>query len=299
MTAAVEARIRTNAKINLFLRVLGRRADGYHEVETILHGINLADEITFRVTDTGRIEINMTLGEEMLGDLPDMQQNLVHIAATKLVGAGAINAGIEIDITKRVPMSAGLGGGSGNAAGALVLLNEIWGAGIESRRIAEIAAEIGSDVPYCIGGGTALAKGRGEQLTRLPGPEGMWFVLGISHRPLSTRDVYEEWNRSGAPSDIGSAPMTMALGSGDIGEIAAQLQNDLEAPAFRLRPELAGNKERLVAAGSLAAGLSGSGPTLFGIAHSAAHARRVAARVEDAFDVVRVVRSQPECIERL
>jgi 4-diphosphocytidyl-2-C-methyl-D-erythritol kinase len=292
-------RIRTNAKVNLFLRVMGRRADGFHEVETILHGIKLADNIEFHATTTGRIEVEMYLERDGVGDIPDMEANLVYAAASLLVEKGARNEGIRIALTKRIPMGAGLGGGSGNAAGALVLLNEIWQAGFQDSDVSGFAAALGSDVPYCIGGGTALAKARGEQLTRLPGPENLCFVLGISHTPLSTRDVYKAWDEIGAPSDVNSAPMTMALGSGDPFDIASLLHNDLEAIAFTLRPELIDKKKKLLEAGSLGAAVSGSGPTIFGIASDEAHAQSIAARVEDDFDSVRVVTSQPQCIERL
>jgi 4-diphosphocytidyl-2-C-methyl-D-erythritol kinase len=292
-------RIRTNAKVNLFLRVMGLRADGFHEVETILHGVKLADDIEFRVTSTGRIEVEMRLEDDTLGEVPAPELNLVYAAAQSLIEKGALNEGILIEVTKRIPMGAGLGGGSGNAAGALVLLNQIWEMGLQDADMSVLAASVGSDVPYCVGGGTALAKGRGEQLTRLPGPEGLSIVLGISHPPLSTTDVYNAWDEVGTPSDINSAPMTMALGSGDPHDIASLLHNDLEVAAFALRPELEDKKKALLDAGALGASLSGSGPTLFAIASDESHARSIAARIVDDFDRIHVVTSQPHCIERL
>src|SRR5918996_5665413 len=146
-------RIRTNAKVNLVLRVMGQRADGYHEVETILHGIKLGDDIDFRLTNTGSIDVRMRIEGDAVGEIPAAESNLVYAAASLLVERGALNKGIEISVTKRIPMGAGLGGGSGNAAGALVLLNEIWEFGLSD--VKELAALVGSDVPYCIGGGTA------------------------------------------------------------------------------------------------------------------------------------------------
>jgi 4-diphosphocytidyl-2-C-methyl-D-erythritol kinase len=292
-------RIRTNAKVNLFLHVMGLRADGYHEVETILHGIKLGDDIEFLVNQTGRIDVEMHYEAEAFRGAPAMEANLIYAAAELLVAKGARNEGIDIRVTKRIPIGAGLGGGSGNAAGALVLLNEIWEAGFEDADISEFAALLGSDVPYCIGGGTALAKGRGEQLTRLPGPADLNFVLGISDPPLSTSDVYKAWDESATPSDINSAPMTMALGSGDPNDIALLLHNDLEPVAFTLRPELEDKKKALLDAGALGASVSGSGPTIFGIAADEAHAQAIAARVVDDFDKVSVLTSQAQCIERL
>jgi 4-diphosphocytidyl-2-C-methyl-D-erythritol kinase len=292
-------RIRTHAKVNLFLRVMGLRADGFHEVETILHGIKLADDIEFQVTDTGRINVDMHVADDVEGDVPALEANLVYAAASLLVEKGARNEGIHIEVTKRIPMGAGLGGGSGNAAGALVLLNEIWEAGIQDADMIELAASLGSDVPYCIGGGTALAKGRGEQLTRLPGPPDLHFVLGVTNPPLSTGDVFKAWDDFGTPSDVNSAPMTMALGSGDPRDIASLLHNDLEPVSFTLRPELEDKKKALLDAGALGVSLSGSGPTLLAVASDESHARSIAARVESDFDGVHVVTSQAQCIERL
>jgi 4-diphosphocytidyl-2-C-methyl-D-erythritol kinase len=297
--ALAGVRIKTHAKINLFLRVLGRRSDGYHEVETILHGIEMGDEIDVRLTDTGKVEIEMALADSVSELLPPSEQNTVWHAAQHLIDHGARNEGVHIRILKRIPIGAGLGGGSGNAAGVLVALNELWKTELNRDGLLDVAGRVGSDVPYCISGGTALATARGESLTPLPSPETMWFVLGISHDPLLTRDVYAAWEPDPASEPVGSAEMTLALGGGDVGEVASLLYNDLERPALTLRPELAELREALVAAGALGASLSGSGPTLYGIAKDEAHAREVAARVEDRFDKVVVTSSRPECIERL
>lgn len=292
-------RIRTNAKVNLFLHVMGLRQDGYHELETVLHGITLADDIAITASDEPVVRVDMRLDRDVHGDVPAEEQNIAYLAARGLAASGETDRGARIDILKRIPIAAGLGGGSGNAAGVLVILNEMWGLDLDERRLLELAGTIGSDVPYCIGGGTALAKARGEKLTRIPGPEDMWFVLGVSDQPLSTADVYAMWDRHQAPNEVGSAQMTMALGGGDAAEIASLLHNDLEPIAFRLRPELVPKKEALSRAGALGTSLSGSGPTLFGVAADEDHAAAIAARVQDVFDRVLVVRSQPECIERL
>jgi 4-diphosphocytidyl-2-C-methyl-D-erythritol kinase len=220
-------------------------------------------------------------------------------AAQHLLEQGARNEGVAIEIVKRIPIGAGLGGGSGNAAGVLVALNELWKTELNRDGLLDVAGRVGSDVPYCISGGTALATARGESLTPLPAPATLWFVLGISHDPLLTRDVYGVWEPDGAAEPVGSAEMTLALGGSDVAEVATLLYNDLERPAFKLRPELEGKKEALVEAGALGAAMSGSGPTLFGIASDEAHARAVAARVEDDFDKVVVTWSRAECIERL
>ncbi len=297
--AIVELRIKTHAKLNLFLRVLGPRTDGYHEVETILHGIELGDEIEVALTDTGKIEIDMVLADSVSDLLPPSEQNTVWHAAQRLLEQGARNEGVHIRIVKRIPIGAGLGGGSGNAAGVLVALNELWRTELNRDGLLGIAGHVGADVPYCLSGGTALATARGESLTPLPSPETMWFVLGISHSPLLTRDVYAAWEPDRGREPVGSAEMTLALGGRDVAEVASLLYNDLERPAFSLRPELAAKKDSLVAAGALGASMSGSGPTVFGIAADEGHAREVAERVTADFDKVVVTCSRPECIERL
>lgn len=292
-------RIRTNAKVNLFLRVLGKRVDGYHEVETILQVIKLSDEIEFAPTDTGRVEIEMQWLDGGTGELPAEADNLITRAAERLVQEGATQDGFKVTVKKRIPIGAGLGGGSGNAAGALVVLSERWGLELERARLSELAAEVGSDVPYCIEGGTALATARGEKLTPLPSPEQLWFVLGITDEPMMTRDVYEAWDGMPTADDVSSAVMTMALGAGDAEEVASLLHNDLEPAVFKLRPELEKKKELLAEGGALGVCVSGSGPTVYGLARDEQHAYAVAATVGHVFDRVIVTCSQAECIERL
>lgn len=292
-------RIRTNAKLNLFLRVVGTRPDGYHELETIFHGIGLGDDIELVPTSTGGIEIDMTLDPDLVGDLPTAEENLVARAIQGLVRKGATNPGIKIHIIKRIPIAAGLGGGSGNAAGALVALSELWSMDLDPQALVGIGASIGSDVPYCLGGGTALAMRRGEELTPLPAPLTIWFVLGISFRPLLTKEVYDAWDKMEPVDDAGSAPMTFALGSGDVDEIADLLHNDLERAAFSLWPELADKKQAMIDAGALGAALTGSGPTVFSIVRDESHAGAVAAKVREHFDLVICVPSHTRCIEHL
>ncbi len=292
-------RLRTHAKVNLFLRVLGRREDRYHELETILHGISLADEIDVTATDSKDVEIDMELGPALAGDMPEREDNLMWHAARALIAKGAVNRGVRVRLIKHIPIGAGLGGGSGNAAGALVALNELWAAGLDYDDLVAMAASVGSDVPYCIDGGTSLATARGESLTPLPSPAEMWFVLGVSRVPLHTREVYEAWDDLGQRGDSSAAAMTMALGAGDVAEVASLLHNDLEPAAFVLRPELQAKRAALVEAGALGASLSGSGPTVFGVARNEAHAAEVAARVEELFDGVMTLPSAARCIERV
>jgi 4-diphosphocytidyl-2-C-methyl-D-erythritol kinase len=297
MTSAI--RMRTNAKINLFLRVMGQRPDGFHEIETIFHGVGLKDDIVLTPTTSGEVEIEMQAAGNLRADMPTFEENLAWLAARALIEQGSQNAGVHISITKRIPVAAGLGGGSGNAAGVLVGLNELWEFGLDRSGLLELAGVVGSDVPYCIDGGTALATGKGEALTALPFPSDLWLVLGISYVPLLTREVYAAWEPSDSKLKVGSAPMTLALGAGDVPEVAALLHNDLEPAIFKLRPELEDKKQELLQAGALGALVSGSGPTVYGVAGDRAHAEAIAASVKSEFDEALVLSTSKECIERI
>lgn len=292
-------KLRTKAKVNLFLRILGKRQDGYHELETILHSVDLADDIEVTPTRSGEVDVSMDLSDGMLGKMPAASENLVAHAATALLAAGARNEGVALHITKRIPIAAGLGGGSGNAAGALVALNQHWGLALDRKALIEAAATLGSDIPYCLHGGTALASGRGENLVRLSNGLRLWVVLGMTNGALHTRDVYAEWQEQDTDKEAKSAPMVLAIGAADVAEIASLLHNDLEAPAFRLRPDLAVKKQAMLDAGALGSLLSGSGPTIFGLAADEAAAQAVAEAVQDDFDRVDVVESSETCVEML
>jgi 4-diphosphocytidyl-2-C-methyl-D-erythritol kinase len=292
-------RLRTNAKTNLLLRVLGRRPDGYHEIETIFHTLSLSDTISLEPTTSDEIEVAMHSETSPPGGLPHPSDNLVAAAARKLIEAKGRRRGVRIEIDKHIPIGAGLGGGSGNAAGVLEGLNEMWGLGLDLGSLARLALEIGADVPYCLTGGTALGTGLGERTTPLTVRETLWFALGLSNEPLLTRDVYGEFEAHRDTADTGSGPMRLALGQGDVVAIAALVHNDLEPPAFRLRPGLAQLKAAMLGAGALGAVMSGSGPTMVGLARDRDHASAIAKAAEPSFDRVVVSSSRPVCVERL
>jgi 4-diphosphocytidyl-2-C-methyl-D-erythritol kinase len=293
-------RLRTHAKLNLFLRVVGRRGDGYHEIESILHGIDLADDIEINETAGPSVEVEVHFAADAMGEAPALEENLVYRAAQSLIEhGGGTGRGVKIDVIKRIPMGGGLGGGSGNAAGTLLALSRVWNMQLERTGLLELAGALGSDVTYCIDGGTVLATARGEQLTQMPAPREMWFVLGMSRAPLLTRDVYSAWDELGHEEEVTSSMMAPALGAGDVNEVASLLHNDLERPAFMLRPELSRKKEAMLEADALGAGMTGSGPTMFGILEETEAAREVAEKVRPDFDRVVVARSAPRCVEFL
>ena len=298
MEAAAKLRLKTGAKLNLFLRVVGLRGDGFHELESIFHSLDFADDIQVEARSDGDIVVSVETGDTPVGNLPAVKHNLVYKAARRLQDLCSVPRGAAISLRKRIPVGGGLGGGSSNAAGTLLALDELWELGLERETLLSVAADIGSDVPYCVAGGTTcLVTGRGEHLSPLPlSTSPFWFVLGISDEPLFTAEVYDEFDRHPADEDGSTAALTMALGAGDPQELGSLLFNGLEAAAFRLRPALVQRKQALVEAGALGAALSGSGPTLFGVAHDERHARDVAASVSGSFDRVVVASSSSGCV---
>ncbi|MFP5351042.1 MAG: 4-(cytidine 5'-diphospho)-2-C-methyl-D-erythritol kinase [Actinomycetota bacterium] len=296
MVVSESLRVKTSAKLNLFLSVLGRRGDGYHELQGIFHSVDLFDDLVASPSDGDiTVHVESEQGEQLL---PELTDNLIYKAALVLRGFTGEERGADLQVVKRIPIGGGLGGGSSNAAGALLALDRLWGSHLDQSTLLELAAGLGSDVPFCIGGaGTSLVTGRGEQLAPLPPPPTLlWFVLGLSDTPLLTPEVYAALTEDEIGVEQSPAPMTMALAAGDVSEVAALLSNDLEAPALRLRPELADARQALLDAGALGAGLSGSGPTLFGVVGDRKAAEAVADRVTDVFDRVAVVCSTPSCV---
>ena len=260
-------RVRAPAKINLDLRVLRRRPDGYHEVSTILQSIALHDTLSITAR-RGPLTVRSVAPR-----VPRDRENLVWTAAAALwrsLGRPGDPEGVAVSIRKRVPPAAGLGGASSDAASALRALR-LWWAPSASRRLLEaVAAEVGSDVPFFLRGGTVLATGRGERLRRLRPPERYWVVLATPGFGVSTADAYRWW-------DV-DAPDVSARGGGaaaaprgwrrDLG----RLRNDLEAPVARRHAEIGALLARLRAAGALRAAMTGSGSVVFGLFASRARA---------------------------
>jgi 4-diphosphocytidyl-2-C-methyl-D-erythritol kinase len=285
---------RSYAKVNLWLRVVGKRPDGFHDIETIFQTVSLFDELEF---DAGHpsIEVSMSV---------PVEDNLAERAARALTRER--NLGARVTIRKHIPVGAGLAGGSGNAAAVLRALDLLWELRTPGDELVDLAAGLGSDVPFLLEGGTKLGWGRGELLARLPYEPDLWFVLGISNEGLSTAEVYRRWDPLGPAGRVGGAPVETesnlgefrdALASGDPDLIAARVRNDLQAAALDARPELADKLEGLIAVGALAAFVSGSGPTVVGIGRDEEHARTLAGSVEEHFDRVEVVSTHPRAVE--
>jgi len=288
--AASSVTVRVPAKVNLQLAVGPARADGYHSLVTVFHAVSLFDEVTVRPAD----QTALTVTGEDAAAVPADASNLAWRAADALARfTGRDDAGVEIQISKRIPVAAGLAGGSADAAAALVACNELWQAGLSQRELAGIGAELGSDVPFALMGGTAVGRGRGEQLTPALAAGTYHWALAFGLTGLSTASVYATCDRlraaraaagdaPPAPEPQLSHPLMTALRSGDPAAVGPLLSNDLQPAALSLQPEL----RRTLAAGreydALGAIVSGSGPTCAFLARDARHARELAVAITGA-----------------
>jgi 4-diphosphocytidyl-2-C-methyl-D-erythritol kinase len=289
-------RLLANAKLNLFLRVVGAH-EGMHELETVFHSVAFADVVQLSAASPGALRVEMTASSAAQSGLPAPEDNLVSLAAHRMAQLAEERVGATIVVTKHIPIGAGLAGGSADAAATIAGLDSLWKLELSRDAILELADGLGSDVAFCFDGGTALGTGRGNRLTRLPQPPPMWFVLGMSDQPLLTAAVYEVWDRTGSSTGETSEAMVAALHEGIVADVARHLRNDLLAPALTLRPEIAEGLTALMDSGALGAGMSGSGPTVFGIAADRADAHALARKVRSRFARVEVVTSAPSGIE--
>jgi len=262
------------AKINLTLDVLGKRPDGYHEVEMVMQSIELYDRLEFTPAH-GEISLAVAGGE-----LPVGRDNLVYRAAELIRHHGGVRAGVKIRLEKAIPVAAGLGGGSADAAATLAALNEMWGIGLSLPELMALGEQLGADVPFCLAGGTALARGKGEKIEQLPPCPRMGLALIKPPFGVATAAVYRAFTPRLVAKRPDTGAMMEAIRAGDIGAIARNLANVLEPVTAAMRPEIMEIKQGLLEAGALGALMSGSGPTVFGLTPDQASARMVAARCE-------------------
>jgi len=318
--------VRVPGKVNLFLAVRGRMADGYHDLVTVLQTVSLFDELHAGVVGppgrghhpAGRRRMRVELWHDAKEGLPPAGDNLAARAAVALgraagileaeLGSGGVTGGRDwdrsagpdagtgeprtvLDLRKRIPVAGGMAGGSADAAAALVALNELWGCDLTRDELRTVAASLGSDVPFCLVGGTALATGRGTALARVLCRGTFHWVVCQAADQLPTAQVYRAWDRHCRPSEVEPDAVLQALRVQDPVALGAALHNDLEAAAFSLRPELEVDRKALLDAGALGAMLSGSGPTLLALAEDAVAAHRIAERVAGRFARVVVAQS--------
>lgn len=251
--------MRAFAKINLFLNILGKREDQYHQVSTLLQSISLTDEITLAPSHT--IELSC--------DNPALQdgENLVLKAARLLKERHRVQGGASIALAKSIPIGAGLGGGSSDAAATLVGLNKLWRLGLPFDELAAIGSDLGADVPFCLSGGTAFACGKGDLIEPLmPMPKTRILLFVPSFR-ISTAWAYRSLDENGRDSAAQTEQLNLirrGVEAGDWDVIANNLSNTFEPLVFKHHPELLATKS-VMGASARGVGLTGSGPTLFGI----------------------------------
>jgi 4-diphosphocytidyl-2-C-methyl-D-erythritol kinase len=249
--------VKAPAKINLSLDVLFKRPDGYHEVEMVMTTIDLADRLELSLSEKNEIKI---ISHSRF--IPDDNRNLAYQAAQLLKDRFQIKQGVTIAIEKTIPVAAGLAGGSSDAAAALRGLNKLWKLGLSLDELAILGSEIGSDVSFCVYGGTALAKGRGEIITELPVPPTCWVILAKPFIGVSTADVYRrlDLTKMKHPNTKG---MIEAIETKNYQSVCENVGNVLEDVTLNLYPEVAQIKDQMKRFGADAVLMSGSGPTVF------------------------------------
>lgn len=272
-------KVRVPSKINLHLGVGPLRADGFHELSTVYHAISLFDELTARRGDT----LALTMEGEGAGELALDDSNLIMRAARALAAKARVPAHARLHLRKSIPLAGGLAGGSADAAATLLACDLLWGTGYSKDELAEIGADLGSDVPFLLHGGTALGTGRGETVSPILARPTTWhWVLAIADGGLSTPEVYRELDRlrdsPWPPTASENADGLMsALRQRKPEVLGAALANDLQPAAMSLRPALADVLKAGYDAGAVTGIVSGSGPTCVFLATDGAHAERVAA----------------------
>jgi len=250
--------LKSCAKINIGLSVTGQRQDGYHNIETLFQEIDLCDEITFKQSS------NSIIIKSDNPDLPLDKSNLMYQAFELFKNKASISDGIEIYIKKRIPMGGGLGGGSSNAATTLLAANSLWGSPFSTEQLFNLAQEIGSDVPFFITGGTAIGRGRGEELSFLEIPDDWFAVLVCPGISVSTKWAYGELKIT-LTNEKKITNFNALFTDWLIDRWQSDLLNDFETPVFNRYPELRAIKDKLYKMGAFYASMSGSGSTLYGL----------------------------------
>lgn len=265
-----ELHLNAYAKVNLTLNVLGERGDGFHEIESVMHTIALHDSITLREAGAG-VEVVVTDG-----DAPNDHRNLVVRAAQLLRETFGVDRNVQIELTKRVPAAAGLGGGSSDAAVTLLGLVQMWKLRLDGRELLALAGKLGSDVPFFLEGGAAVARGRGERLSFLPPLPTTWLVVARPRAEVKTEWAYRQFNPATVTARPDTAGMIDAVKREDVRDVGRLLRNVLEDLIVATHPVVAELKARILRGEAYGAGLSGTGPAVFGLMANEAAARKVA-----------------------
>ena len=289
-----QIQVRAWAKLNLSLDVTGRRDDGYHEMRTIMQSASLYDQLTVTLTDDGSFSASTNRRY-----LPNDDKNIaVRAARLFLLAAGLPDAGAHIDIRKRIPVCAGLGGGSADAAAVLRALNRLTGAGMTADALRALALQLGADVPYCIEGGTVLATGLGEQLSPLPPLPDCHILICKPPFPISTPVLFRRLDAAPPRHHPDTAGLIAALETGDLSELSRRMFNVFEfALPNRPRGEIRALCSQLLDHGALGAMMTGTGSAVFGLFRSPEKAKQakaaLAPRCEACF-LARPLQHYPE-----
>ena len=262
--------VEANAKINLTLDILGKRPDGFHEVAMVMQSIGLHDTLTMEKTD-GEIALSINVPW-----LKADEKNLAWRAAELVRQEYGLKGGVRMELTKRIPIAAGLAGGSADAAAVLKGMNELYNLQMSEARLCELGARLGSDIPFCLMGGTMLATGRGEVLTRLADMPETWVVLAKPRISVSTAWAYQNYDEQGAEKHPDNEAIRKAIARGNRKAVAGLLCNVLESVTIKKYDVIAEYKQMMLDKGAMASMMSGSGPTVFGLAKSREQAEAIA-----------------------
>lgn len=285
--------LKSRAKINLSIDVLGKREDGYHLVEMIMQTIDLYDIIKIKELCTGDIIIKSNSKDVPLDD-----RNIVYKAIKLLQGKFNINKGIEVFIQKNIPIAAGMAGGSSNAAAVLVGLNKIWNLNLKEKDLKEIGFLLGADVPYCISGKAALACGVGEKLTYIKGlPNDVSILVCKPNLFISTKDVYEGLDLNNIPNRPNNKSLVNYLEKEDIESVAKGMVNVLESVTGKHHEEIGEIENIMINNNALGSMMSGSGPTVFGLFKSKKDALKCKDILFKKYEQVYVVNSSEKGVE--
>lgn len=271
------------AKLNLFLEIIEKRSDGFHELETLMAPVDLCDTLYFEETSAERIELSVHAAfgrrnQHAVGEvLPEGSDNLVVRALRLLQERTGCGQGLRVRLVKRIPLAAGLAGGSSDAAAALQAANQIWQLNLDRPRLSSIAAELGSDIPFFLYRGAAICRGRGEKIEPVFLPSALHFVVVRPPRGLSTAEVFGACRPAAAAQSVG--PVVEAWSRGRIDLLGQRLHNRLQPYATDLCDDIERLEREFSKLDVLGHQMSGSGTSYFALCRNARHARRTAAQL--------------------
>jgi len=282
-----EIEIDSYSKINLTLNILGKRQDGYHNIETIMQSVNLADRIFIKEEKEG-IEIKCSHPL-----IPVDTQSLTYRTAEKILNRYRVTRGVKIEIDKKIPLSSGMAGGSANSASILVGINKLFALNLSNKDLREIGEELGMDVPFCIQNGTALAYHKGEKVTPLfPINPPLWVIIINPGFEIPTKWAYNNIDLDRIKKEKNNTEdMLKALKDRELPGIAKNLFNSFEELAIKKYPEIGKIKDRLTEEGAMGALMSGSGPTVFAIAQNKEQALKIYEKLKSEYKLIWVVQT--------